>query len=279
MLLDVVSRALVGQQLRVVVRPAHSAEVVADRVVGGEDARRRAQLRAHVRDDVAVHRGEVRESVAVVLDDPADAALDAVPAEHLEDDVLRGHPVGQRPGEFDAPDLRHSDVEGVARHRHGDLQSAHADRQHAQSAGGARVGVGTDHRGAGPAEAGLVDGMGDSVAGLGEPQAVALGRRLEEQVVLRVLLIRLEEVVVDVLDGQLCAHAVQSQCFEFEHHHRARGVLGECLIDGQTDLVARLRRPFHQMRADEFLSDVLRHDRLLLAVSSAAAGSDEVRPV
>ena len=66
-------------------------------LVGGKDRRRRAELGAHVGDDVPVHRGQAVETGAVILDDPADASVHAVAAQHLEDDVLGADPVGQPP--------------------------------------------------------------------------------------------------------------------------------------------------------------------------------------
>ena len=171
------------------------------------------------------------EALAVVLDDAAHAAADAVAAQHLQHHVLRGDPVRQRAGQLHAPDLRHRDVQRLAGHRHRDLEPAHADRQHAQRAGGAGVGVRADQQCAGTAEVGLVDRMGDAVAGLGEPQPEALGRGLQEQVVVGVLLVGLQQVVVDVLHRQLGADPVQAHRLQLEHHHGAGGVLGEGLVD------------------------------------------------
>ena len=68
-------------------------------LVRREDAGGRAEFGAHVRDHVPVHGREGIEPGTVVLDDPAHAALDAVPAQHLQDDVLGAHPRRQRPGQ------------------------------------------------------------------------------------------------------------------------------------------------------------------------------------
>ena len=122
LLVQVVARARVGKDLGPVVLAAFVAQEAARRLVGGEDRGRRAELRAHVGDDVAVHGGEARETGAVVLDDAAEAALDAVPAEHLEDHVLGADPVGQAAAEAHAPDLRHADVQRLAGHRERHLE-------------------------------------------------------------------------------------------------------------------------------------------------------------
>ena len=70
------------------------AQETAGRLVGGEDGGGRAHLGAHVGDDVAVHRAQALEAGAVVLDDPAEAALHAVPPQHLQDHVLGAGPRG-----------------------------------------------------------------------------------------------------------------------------------------------------------------------------------------
>jgi hypothetical protein len=63
-------------------------EVVADGIVGREDSGGGTEFGTHIRDHVTVHGCEVPQPVPVVLDDLADAALDPMAAQHLEDDVL-----------------------------------------------------------------------------------------------------------------------------------------------------------------------------------------------
>src|SRR3712207_8178436 len=58
-----------------------------------------------------------------------------------------------------APDLRHTNVERLARHGECDLDAAGAESQHAHRAGGGRMAVAADHRFPGDAEALHVHGM------------------------------------------------------------------------------------------------------------------------
>ena len=76
----------------------------------------------------------------------------------------------------------------------------------------------------------------DPVSRRGQHDA-ELGRRgLEEPVVVRVLEIGLNDVVVDVADGQFGLYPRDPQGFEGKVYHGPRRVLGERLIDSKTDL-------------------------------------------
>jgi hypothetical protein len=72
---------------------------------------------------------------------------------------------GKVAGEFDPHDLRGADEEGFTGHGHGDLETADADGEHPERPGGTGVGVRADECGPGSAEPGLMDGVGDAVAG------------------------------------------------------------------------------------------------------------------
>ena len=110
LLVAVVGRAFVGGKRRPVALATFSTEEGEGRLVGREDARRGAELSAHVGDDVTVHRREAGEARTVIFDDPTKAAFNAVTTQHLEDDVLRADPVRERPGQPNAPNLRHAQV-------------------------------------------------------------------------------------------------------------------------------------------------------------------------
>src|SRR5215207_10056090 len=105
---DVVSCAIVSEDFDPVLLAPFIAQEPARRRVRGKHRRGRPQLRAHVGDDVAVHGGQPGEAGTIVLDDAPEAALDAVPAQHLQDHVLGAHPIRQAASEAHAPDLRHA---------------------------------------------------------------------------------------------------------------------------------------------------------------------------
>src|SRR5665213_359581 len=109
--------------------------------VGGENRSGRSQLRSHVRDHVAIHRGESSKAWAVILNDTADAAANIMPSQHFKDYVLRANPVRERSRKFDAPHFRHLDMKGLSRHGKRHFESAGAHRQHTDGPGGRRVAI------------------------------------------------------------------------------------------------------------------------------------------
>src|SRR5699024_98892 len=97
---EVVLGPVVGDQSGEVLPAVAGFEVVADRVIGGGGGGGGAGVGARVRDYVSGHGREVLETLPVVFDDLAGPALDSVPAQHLEDDVLGRDPVRHLTGEF-----------------------------------------------------------------------------------------------------------------------------------------------------------------------------------
>ena len=113
--------------------------------------------------------------------------------------------------------------------------------------------VGAGQRLCGHAEALHVNGVTDAVARLGVPDAESAAGAVEKQVVVGVAFVGLQQVVVDVLRAELGANAVEP------HHQGAGGVLGQGLVDAQTDLLAWLEVACGEVRFDELLRHVLRH--------------------
>ena len=82
--------------------------------------------------------------------------------------------------------------------------------------------------------------------------------------VIGVLEVFLEEVMVHILGRKLGPDARNSQGFEFQHDQGAGRVLGQCLIDFQTDLFAGPHTAFNQVTFDQLLRYVFAHGRVLL---------------
>ena len=212
----------------------------------------------------------------MVLDNPAEAAVDVVASQHLEDHVLGAHPFGELADEPDAPDLRHREMERLSGDRERDLQPTRSDREHAQRPGGAGVAVGSDHRLAGGAEALHVHRVADAVARLAEPEPEPAARALKEHVVVGIAKVGLEDVVIDVLRRQLRVRPVEGHRFQLEHDHRAGGVLGERLVDPHPDLDAGRHLSFDDVVGDELLRDVSTHAHCILADPAARGNRPSV---
>src|SRR5699024_2399173 len=102
---DVVGGAVVGSQGRELLPTPHGLHVGAGDIVGGEDGRGGAEFGSHVRNDVAIHGGQVRQPRPVVFDDPVHPALDVVAPQHLQHHILGRDPVRECAGQLHAPDL------------------------------------------------------------------------------------------------------------------------------------------------------------------------------
>ena len=222
---------------------------------------------------MTVHRGQLLEPGPGVLDDAPEPAGHVVTPQHLEDHVLRAHPVGQLTDEAHAPDLRHDEVERLPRHRHRDLEPARADREHAERAGRAGVAVRAEQRLARDPEALHVHRVAHAVARLAVPEAEALARAVQEEVVVGVAVVGLQQVVVDVLGRELGADVIQTHRLELEHDHRAGRVLRERLVDPDPDLLTGDRLALDQVAGDQLLRDVLAHGVIRLS-----ARRDGTRP-
>ena len=134
---------------------ARELEVAQRLGVDREDRAGRAELRAHVADRRAVGERQVREPLAVELDELAD---DAALAQHLGDgqhEVGRRRALGQLAVELEAEHLRDEHRHRLAEHRRLGLDPADAPAEHAEAVDHRRVRVGPDER------VGVGDAVGD----------------------------------------------------------------------------------------------------------------------
>jgi hypothetical protein len=79
-------------------------------------------------------------------------------------------------------------------------------------------------------------------------------------VILGIFLIGLQQVVIDVVHAHLGPSAVESERLQFLHPQRARRILRQRLIDTYRDLLARCHFTRHQMRADQLVCGLERHN-------------------
>ena len=88
---------------------------------------------------------------------------------------------------------------------------------------------------------------------------------LEEAVVVRVLVVELDDVVVDVLDRALDLHARNAELLELHERHRPRGVLEQGLVDPQGDRAARHQLALLEVLLEDLARQAVRHRRRTLA--------------
>ena len=101
--------------------------------------------------------------------------------------------------------------------------------------------------------------MTDTITWSGVINAIFRGNILQVDVVISVAKIALQHVVIDVADCDFRLDRRDPEGFELEVDHGARGVLGQRLIDGQTDLGALLKLAFDQVFAQDLLGNRVFH--------------------
>ena len=117
-----------------------------------------------------------------------------------------------------------------------------------------------DHGLAGDVEALEVAKVRDAVARTRKNRAVPGRHRLQEQVVVRIAVVGLQNVVVNVGHALRHADAREAEGVKLLPDHGAGRVLNQGLVNLDADLRPRLELPFHQMFLQDFLSQVEWHD-------------------
>ena len=116
-----------------------------------------------------------------------------------------------------------------------------------------------DERRARPGEALDMQVVADAVPRTGVINTVSGGEGLQETVVVWVLEVELDDVVIDVLDGEIYLGAIHAHPLELQAGHRARGVLEQCLIYPQPHLLAGAELPFDHVILEDPGDQILRH--------------------
>ena len=89
--------------------------------------------------------------------------------------------------------------------------------------------------------------MADAGPGRAEPQAEPLAGTAQKQVIVRVAVVGLQQVVVNVLRGQFSFDLAKPHGLQLEHNQGTGCILGQRLIDVQPDFLAGLHRSRHQV--------------------------------
>ena len=141
----------------------------------------------------------------------------------------------------------------------GDVETARADGEQAEAAGGRGVTVRSDQGAARLAEALQVDLVTDTVSGAGQIETVFPGDARQISVIVRVFETDLHGVVVDVADGKLRPNAGAAHGLELEVGHRPGGVLRQGLVDPDGDFLSGLEAAEGQMGFQDLLCERCGH--------------------
>ena len=225
-------------------------------LIAGKDARRRAKLRAHVRDRRPLRHRQGFNALADVFHHLADAALHTQPPQHLQDNILRRHPIRQPAGQPDADHFRIGQVVGSSAHSHRHVQTAGPDGQHADAAAGRRMAVTAQQCQPGNAEPLQLHLVADTITRLRTENPVLLRHALDILVIIRVLKSRLQGIVINIGHALHCPHPPDAHRLKLQIGHRAGGILRQGLVNPDGDLFPGLRGPADQVRVQDFLCKV-----------------------
>ena len=99
--------------------------------------------------------------------------------------------------------------------------------------------------------------MADAVARTRKTNASLLAHALDEAVVVGVLKTRLKGVMVDVCDGEFRLYSVYSHRLKFKVCHGTRGILGEGLVNADSNLVSGDHFTADKVFLNDFLTQCL----------------------
>ena len=94
--------------------------------------------------------------------------------------------------------------------------------------------------------------MADAVAWAAVGDAEVFGGTLDEEVVVKVFWAALQHIVVDIGNGAFSFYAVNAHGFQFQIGHRTSGILGEGLVDAETDFTARDHLTIGEVSSKDF---------------------------
>lgn len=194
--MNVIARVAIGYEFHPIVLAALRFEEAPNLGVGRKNRSSRTQLGTHVGDDVPVHGGKMFKPRAVVLDDAAYASVHVMPAEHPKDHVFGADPVWKLANELHAPNLRHLEIEGLAGHRKGNFKPSSTDCQHPDGPRRRGMAVGAEQSLPRFSETFLVNRVTHAVARPAVPNTEALAGTVQEQMIVRILVVFLDEVVI-----------------------------------------------------------------------------------
>ena len=246
-------------QSHIVLRSALCSEKSQSIFIRGEYRSGSTQLCAHIGDGGTLGNGKGLYTGAVPLNDSAHAALNGENAQDLQGSILSTYTGLQFTCQLHPEYLGHIDIVSAAAHSNSHIHSACANSQHTQTATGGSMAVRANEGLTGLAKPLQVDLVANAVTGAGEPHTVLGGYRLQVAVVIRIFKAALQCVVIYIGNAQFSFYLGNTHCFKFQIGHGAGGILGQGLVNFQSDLTARLHSAGNQMRCNNLLCNRLTH--------------------
>ena len=217
-----------------------------------EDGAGCTQFSTHVGDGSTFRHAQACNAVAGIFINLIHATLNGFLLEYIKDDVLGAHACTKFTGQAHFNHFRHGDVVAAPCHCSGNVNTAGTDCEHPQATAGRGVGVVTDKGFAWNTKVFEMYLVANTVARTRIGETEVFSGTLNEQVVIKVFRATLQHVVVDVSHRTFGFNTVDAHCFQFEVRHGTGGVLGQGLINTNTDFIACLHFTVGDMRSNDF---------------------------
>lgn len=98
-----------------------------------------------------------------------------------------------------------------------------------------------------------MNGVADPIAWAAKPDPIAGTGTLEIQVIIRILMISLDQVVVHILNRNLGTGAAQAHRLQLQHNEGPGGILRKTLVDADPDHFPGCHLPFQEMALEELV--------------------------
>ena len=261
----IIAAAFIRQPFGVVLFPSLGLQEIPYLCVRREYGSGSAHFRAHIGNGQPFRDGQGFHPFSHIFIDFAHAAFHRVPAEHLKDNILGSRSRLEMALQFHFHHFGHFQHIRESGQSHSDIHAAHADSQHAQGTAARRMAVAAQKQSPRFAEAAALQGMADPVSCLGKDQPVFLGNGLQIDMVIRCFVVDLQQIMIDVADGQFGPDPFQVQCLKSQIGHNGVDVMRQGLIHCHLDFFSRHQTGrFSQMSLKQFLRQILCHVAALL---------------
>ena len=160
---------------------------------------------------------------------------------------------------MDTDNLRHCQCEWRTGHSAGYIKATGSDCQHSKTAPCRCMGVGTQKCLSRKAEPLQVNLVADSVTRTGEIEAILFGKALEEQVVVRILVVGLDSVMVNIGYRKLSLHPLDTDSLELQVYHGSSCILSQGLVDLYGNLFSSLHLAGDKVLLNNLISKVFLH--------------------
>ena len=197
----IIRAAFIRQDFFKVPFPSLGPQIVTDHVISWEKGRRGIHFSAHIGDGHAFRYGKGFCPVTYIFEELSRAALDGNAAQHFKDDILCRYSGTQMARQVHLDNLRHLQDIRKAGKSGGNIHPTYTDGKHAHGTAAWRMAVAAQKKQARFGKTAAVQGVADAIARFGKDKAVFFSKGLEINMVVRRLVIDLQQVMVNVAYG------------------------------------------------------------------------------